>query len=92
MPLYVGDYGKENIKLIKDRIKKTVYIFDSLPVHEINFLTSCEDFCNVDSKLAVAIEECRDFIKKKKNIDEKDIVFLQRFLEQEIDILLNYLN
>lgn len=71
MPLYVGDYGKENIKLIKDRIKKTVYIFDSLPVHEINFLTSCEDFCNVDSKLAVAIEECRDFIKKKKNIDEK---------------------
>ena len=70
LDLYVDDYGKENIKLIKERIKKTMYIFDSLPIDELNFFEKHKHLIDVSKKIDLAVLECRDFYNKKLKVDE----------------------
>ena len=57
LDLYVDDYGKENIKLIKERIKKTMYIFDSLPIDELNFFEKHKHLIDVSKKIDLAVLE-----------------------------------
>lgn len=71
VPLYIEDYGEENLNLVEDRIDKTLYIFDSLPVDEINFFAEHEDLAEKSGRVKLAYEECRDFLKKKRRIENK---------------------
>lgn len=70
LDLYIDDYGKDNIKLIKERIKKTMYIFDSLPIDELNFFEKHKHLIDVSKKIDLAVLECRDFYNKKLKVDE----------------------
>ncbi len=69
--LYIEDYGEKYSKLIKERIKKTIYIFDSLPVDEVNFFEEHKNRLGYSKEADLAFLECRDFFNKKTMIDEK---------------------
>lgn len=71
MPIYIEDYGVENSRLIKERINKAIYLFDSLPIDEINFIVEYGEKLQCKEKARLAFDECRDFINKKKKIEEK---------------------
>lgn len=69
MPIYIEDYGYENKSLIKERINKTLYVFDSLPVDEINFVAEYGAELQCREKARQAFDECTDFLKKKEIIE-----------------------
>lgn len=71
MELYIEDYGSECSKLLRERIKKTMYIFDSLPVDEVNFFEENKQLTEYAKKADLTFLECRDFYNKKMVIDER---------------------
>lgn len=72
MPLYIDDYGKKNLGMINSRIKKTIYIFDSLPTVELDYLLKHESIAGIyKEKTERIFREAEDFLNKEKLITEK---------------------
>lgn len=67
--LYVADYGDRYRKKIHNKLSKTIYIFESTPEEEMDFLMQYLAKVNDYEKVSRLSLEYEDYVKVKKGLD-----------------------
>ena len=81
MPTYIRDYGKDNKFIIKDRLRKAAFIFDSDPIATEKFMKEHMEEIDGFSYLRRSAREYKDYINQFNKLDKEINGMLESFLQ-----------